>query len=233
MTNIESLIERQIIKWEVEKRLREEQKRPPDKEILPIVTVSRQRGSSGSFIARRLSEQLGYELADRQVIDIICKNSGFRRRIVETLDEKSRSQLEVWLDGLFHKEYVDSSDYFRALHHTIVALARHGGIVVLGRGGNFVLTLKTGFHLRVVAPESVRVDRLVKFGNLSSDEARDAIRRSDTERASFIKGSFKYDIDNPIYYDLVLNTGLIDVEAAISLAADAARLKFNSLREAR
>lgn len=231
MTNIEVLIDRQIKKWESEKKAREEQEAPKPKEVLPIITVSRQRGSSGSFLARRLAEEFDFQLAHRQVIDIICSNSGFRRRVVEALDEKTKSQIESWVEGLMHDHYVDSSDYFRHLHHTIVALARHGGLVVVGRGANFVLTLQTGFHIRVVAPERRRVERIMKFASVDQKTAIDAIRSSDEERAEFIKNGFGYDINDPHYYDLVINTGFIEIEDAVQIAIEAIGAKFERLRQ--
>lgn len=230
MTNIEVLIDRQIKKWELEKKAREEQQAPKQKEVLPIITVSRERGSSGSFLARRLAEEFEFQLAHRQVIDIICSNSGFRRRVVEALDEKTKSQIESWVEGLMHDHYVDSSDYFKHLHHTIIALARHGGLVVVGRGANFVLTLQTGFHIRVVAPERRRVERIMEFANLDKKAAQNAIDKSDEERAEFIKDGFGYDINDPHYYDLVINTGFIDIEDAVQIAIEAIGKKFEKLR---
>ena len=58
MTSIETIIDRQIRKWELEKQARERQDVSRDDDILPIITVSRQRGSSGSYLARRLAEEL-------------------------------------------------------------------------------------------------------------------------------------------------------------------------------
>ncbi|MBU1320044.1 MAG: cytidylate kinase-like family protein [candidate division Zixibacteria bacterium] len=230
MTNIEVLIDRQIKKWELEKKAREEQAAPKSKEVLPIITVSRERGSSGSFLARRLAEEFDFQLAHRQVIDIICSNSGFRRRVVEALDEKTKSQIESWVEGLMHDHYVDSSDYFKHLHHTIIALARHGGLVVIGRGANFVLTLQTGFHIRVVAPERRRVERIMEFANVDKKAAQEAVAKSDEERAEFIKNGFGYDINDPHYYDLVINTGFIDIEDAVKIAIKAIGAKFEKLR---
>lgn len=228
MTSIETLIERQIRKWEIEKEAREREAQPQRKGILPIITVSRQRGSSGSFLARRLAEELNYQLAHKQIIDIICSDSGFRRRIIEALDEKSKSQLELWVEGLFQGQYVDASDYFKYLYHTVVALARHGGIVLVGRGGNFILTLRTGFHLRVVAPERRRYENIMKYANVTREVALEAIEDSDSERSHFIRSNFTYDINDPHYYDLVINTGFVDIEDAVKIALEGLKAKIKN-----
>ncbi len=230
MTNIETLIDRQIRKWETEKKARKEREKSVQKEILPIITVSRQRGSSGSYLARKLAEKYNYQYAHRQVIDIICRDSGFRRRVIESLDGKAKSQIELWVEGMLHDQYVDASDYFKYLYHTITALAQHGGTVLVGRGGNFVLTLQTGFHLRVIAHEKRRVERIMKFANVDEKTATEAVKDSDREREEFIRSNFNKDINDPNYYDLVINTGFIDVEDALEVAVKAIDAKFKLLR---
>ncbi len=230
MTSIEALIDRQIRKWEVEKKARDEQAAPKEKEILPIITVSRQRGSSGSYLARRLAEELNYQLAHKQIIDIICSDSGYRKRIIEALDEKTKSQLELWVEGLFQGQYVDASDYFRFLYHTVVAIAKHGGIVLIGRGGNLIATLQTGFHIRVVAPERRRVENIMKYAFVDEQTAIEAVKDSDEERSNFIKSNFNHDINDPHYYDLVINTGMIDIEDAVKIATEGLRAKMEWLK---
>lgn len=232
MTSIEALIDRQIRKWEVEKKARDEQAAPKEKEILPIITVSRQRGSSGSYLARRLAEELNYQLAHKQIIDIICSDSGYRKRIIEALDEKTKSQLELWVEGLFQGQYVDASDYFRFLYHTVVAIAKHGGIVLIGRGGNLIATLQTGFHIRVVAPERRRVENIMKYAFVDEQTAIEAVKDSDEERSNFIKSNFNHDINDPHYYDLVINTGMIDIEDAVKIATEGLRAKMEWLKRA-
>lgn len=230
MTGIEALIDRQIKRWEVEKKAREEADAPKPKEVLPIITVSRQRGSSGSYLARRLAEELNYQLAHKQVIDIICSDTGFRRRIIEALDEKSKSQLELWVEGLFQGQYIDASDYFKHLYHTVIALAEHGGLVVIGRGANFILTLQTGFHIRVVATKKRRIEYVMKFANIDEEMAQEAMEDSDKERSQFIKNNFGYDINDPHYYDLVINTGILSIEDAIQVAAEGYKRKMEALK---
>jgi cytidylate kinase len=230
MSTIEELVERQISRWEYEKSIRDDKPDAPPKEVLPIVTVSRQRGSSGSYIARRISEELDYAYIHRQIIDIICAKAGYRRRIVESLDGRVQSQINLWVEGILHDKYVDSSDYFKYLYHIITVLAHHGGQVLLGRGGNFVLTLNTGFHIRVVAPMKRRVEKIMEFANVDHKAAMDAIEESDKDRSNFIRSNFRKDINDPHYYDLVLNTGIIEVEDAVGTAATAIAAKFRTLR---
>ena len=80
MTSIEQIVDRQIRKWELLREKSEngeaERELPP-----PIITVSRKRGSRGSYLARRLAEELDYQLMHKEIIDHIVNSSGMRRRL--------------------------------------------------------------------------------------------------------------------------------------------------------
>ncbi len=225
MTSIEQIVDRQIRKWELLREKSEngeaERELPP-----PIITVSRKRGSRGSYLARRLAEELDYQLMHKEIIDHIVNSSGMRRRLIESLDEKYRNQIELWLEGIFRGPYSDSSDYFKHLYRAIITLSRLGGVVVVGRGSNFILTIQTGFHMRVVASSAIREQNLMKYEKLSQEEARRQIEVSDSERRDFIKHNFKRDIDDSEYYDLILSTNYIDIEDAVVFMRKAINAKF-------
>ncbi|MFZ5981270.1 MAG: AAA family ATPase, partial [Candidatus Zixiibacteriota bacterium] len=140
MSSIEAIIDRQLRRWELEQRKKaEEEKVGKPGAIRPIITVSRQRGSRGAYLAERLAEKFGYQLLHREVIDHICNSTGYRRQIIESLDNKVRSRIELWFEGVFKGLYVDSSDYFRHLYKVMVSIAELGGVVVVGRAANFIL----------------------------------------------------------------------------------------------
>jgi cytidylate kinase len=117
-----------------------------------VITVSRERGSRGSYLARILAERLNYQLVHREIIDYMVKDTGVRRRLIESLDEKVKSEIELWVEGLLKGKYLGKSDYFYHLMKLILAIAQHGETVIVGRGANFVLGLEKGFHIRIVAP---------------------------------------------------------------------------------
>lgn len=232
MSSIESIIDRQIRRWELERQVQDEQK---DKEVRaqdfrPVITVSRQRGSRGSYIAEKLAERFTYALLHRDLIDRICKSSGYHKRIVQSLDEHSRSQLESWFEGVLAGSYVDHGDYSRHLLKVIYSISTLGGVVVVGRGANFIIGMDRGFHVRVVAPAATRVQNLVEFQKLAEGEARREVAAKDEERGNFIRKHFGRSIDDPIEYDLVINSDAIGVDPAVNLIAIAAMEKFDRIR---
>jgi cytidylate kinase len=235
MPTIEAIIDRQIQRWEFEKSMRSGQPGadeggPP---LQPVFTVSRQRGSGGTLIGERLAERFHYTLLDRDVIDRICTSTGTLRRIVASLDEHSKPQVTSWIESVLGMAYVDHSDYARHLLETIRSVARLGGVVVVGRGANFIVGPELGFHCRVVAPKPVRVRNVMERNGRTEKDANREVETADRERAEFIRKLFHRDIDDPLGYDLVLNTAGLPVESATTLIAASAMEKFERLRQQR
>jgi cytidylate kinase len=234
MASIQAIIDRQLRRWEIEKSVRatqpsRERTGPP---LGPVVTVSRERGSGGSHIAGLVAQRLDYTLLHRDVIDRICLSSGTRRHIIEALDEHARSQFASWWDSIIAQRYTDANDYVRLLLTTIYSVAELGGVVVVGRGANFIVGPERGLHVRVVAPREQRIQRLVDHEMRSRKDAAHEVDLRDRERTDFIRKVHGRDIADPAGYDLVVNTGSIPFEAATDLIVAAAREKFERLRKA-
>jgi len=228
MPSIDDIINRQFHQWEMEKRERE-QAPPASAPPAHVVTVSREHGSRGAHFAMILAEKLGYQLIHKEIVDAICASSGYRKRIVESLDERYRSRLEMMADSIFSGQMMDHSDYTRNLAQVVLSMARLGGVVLVGRGGNFILGPAKGFHIRFVAPVKHRIDNLVTYRGVSEKDAADAIERSDDERRELMRKIFDADIDDPHHYDMMVNTAIIDIEDWIDPALAAIKIKFERL----
>ena len=197
-------------------------KRPPPRR--PVIAVSRGRGSGGLQIAERLAERLGCELFDKQIIEYIIQASGVKREIVESLDERTRSSIELWVEGLLKERHFDESEFMATLARTITSIAGHGGVVIVGRGACFILHPSNSFRVRVVAPQEDCIRRLMETDGLDRDSARREIERADDERRRFVERHFKRRIDDPSAYDLIVNTEQVTLEAATDAILAAARL---------
>jgi cytidylate kinase len=233
MTSIDKILDQQIRKWEMERAALGRPATMPVRRAdqpQPIITVSRQRGTGGALLAERLADRFDFTLLHRNIIDRICETSGYGHRIVESLDEHARSQLQLWFESMLQGHYVDASDYVKQLLQVIYSLSQLGGVVVVGRGANFILGPDRGFHIRIVAPREVRVRNLIVYGHLAEREAQRELDRSDHERSEFVRRTYGRSIDNPIDYDLIINNVSISLETATTLVAAAAQEKFEKLR---
>ena len=56
--------------------------------VQPIITVGRQYGSGGRYVAKLLSERLGIPFYDKELLTEASRDSGICRELLESYDEK-------------------------------------------------------------------------------------------------------------------------------------------------
>ena len=230
MPSIEAIIDRQLKRWELQKLMA--QRKPEEKPgIRPIITVSRGLGAGGEEAAAKLSELTGFQLMDREVLDAIVNDVGFQSRMVEMLDEDARSELESWVYGMITGRIVDRSDYLKSLTKIIGSVLKYGETIIVGRGANIIIGKDRGFHVRITASPETRAENLTKCNEIQIEEAKTLVDESDKKRQNFIRKSFGADIDDPVLYDLVINTDSLDINDAVELALLAYGKKEKVLRE--
>jgi cytidylate kinase len=108
----------------------------------------------------------------------------------------------------------------------IQEMAKGQPIVIQGRGSQFILKdFPDAFHILVVAPLVVRVRSVMEALKIGEKAARDEIKRFDNGSRAFVKRYFHAEVEDPVYYDLVINTNHLGVEAAASIVVNALSLK--------
>jgi len=183
---------------------------------MAIITISRQMGSGGIPIAQKVAEKLGYTLVDGDAIMEVADQYGLTRESVEQADEKPPHFVET-LD----------SKHEIALHLIeliILEYALKGNVIIYGRGGQDLLEgIQSVLRVRIIAPFEDRVERWAEREWLDPDRARRLVRKNDQQRAGFIKYYFDRDWDDPLGYDLVINTSRLSEEGAVRLICDAGK----------
>ena len=56
---------------------------------MPVITVSRQRGSMGSYIALEVADRLGLQYLDREIIESVAREAGVAAESVEAIEERA------------------------------------------------------------------------------------------------------------------------------------------------
>src|SRR4030095_12501031 len=67
-------------------------------------------------------------------------------------------------------------------------------------------------HVRLVAPQSIRIRRMMEHLHLSEREAGEAVARMDNSRARLLKTYFSTDIRDPQLYDVNWNPDSVSIE---------------------
>jgi len=206
--SVHQIIEEQAKKWQILKT-----KEKKEAAVFPVITISREPGSGGRIVATTLAEKLGLDLFHQEIINEMAESAQVSSRILETLDEKGLSVLDEWITSLVNNRHLWPDQYLRHLMKVIGTIGKHGSAVIVGRGANFVLPPEERIRVRIIAPLDVRVENVSSNFEVSAEDAKRHIIRTESERRAFIRKYFNADITDPINYDLVLNTGTLSIEA--------------------
>jgi cytidylate kinase len=206
---------------------------------MSLVTIRGQLGSGASEAGRQIADRLQANYVDREIIaevaarlhreerEVIAKEmppGSFLGRIAETLgtgytfgDGMAGAYLPV------PEIPLDNTRYLQALEFVVRELARSQPLVILGRGSQFILKGYPGvLHVLAVASIEVRVKRVMQDLNLDQEEAAKLeILRYDNSLREFFKRYFKAEPEDPVHYDLVINTGRFSFQTAASIVVDA------------
>jgi cytidylate kinase len=162
-----------------------------------ILTISREFGSGGREIGEAVARELGYEYVDRESILADIRKDGPKwEQWAGDLNEHCPT---VW------EKYDWSFRGFAALvQWHILERAERGGVVIVGRGGNFLLKgIPHAYRIRVTAPLDARIERVTKRDSVDRDTARWLCEKTDSERACFLHAIYGGKWDDPAEYDKV------------------------------
>ena len=183
---------------------------------LPVITISREFGAKGAAIARILEKRLGFKVWDKEILEVISEKLGSNIDYIKSLDEHTQNVVEDTIFGFLNRKSTNLN-YSIYLVRALQAIEKYGNAIIVGRGGNYVCRHKKTFNIRIVAPLSVRIDRIAELHHVSNEEARAIIRTKDEERSRFTQHNFNKNIDSAIDYDLVLNSGTMSLESIAEL----------------
>lgn len=192
----------------------------------PIITVSREAGAGGSDVSRRLAKALGMDLIGGQIIQHVADSAKMSRRVIESLDEREVTFRETLLSSLFGENRPWPGEYLHHLTRVIGTIGIFGNVIIVGRGANYVLPKEKIFRVRVVAPIELRIKYFMDDRGYTKAESEQYIIKRDGNRKAFVRKYFNADIDDPAYYDLIINTEKISMAAA----TEAVIVSFNQRR---
>lgn len=217
MSTIQKLLERAARRWEVDQRLikmmaEDEEKHP---QAAPVIAISRQIGSGGASIGRLIANQLGFLYYDRALIEEVAAQTGALPEHLQELEERRYDALSNILLSFLDRRRIQDTVYLRSLLRVLRRIGEKGRAVIIGRGAGCVLP--QALRVRFVAPLETRVERLAHIRNISHEEARRAILEADYAQQRFLRHYFGCDPNDPLLYDLIINTANISLEHAAEL----------------
>ena len=201
-----------------------------------VITISREVGSGGRTIGRKLAEKLGVRFSDKELIDALQAKLNLTASGIEELKGKKKRWLDDFIqmvapvpksgllvdgDSDYISEYKKSlsvNDVFEAEKEILNGIADQGSCVIAGRSGFFVLKGRPNkVDILITASRDKRIARIMEKQNLSRQKAEEVIDSVDKARDNYVQrytGQSRYDARN---YHIVLNMDYLTEDKAVDL----------------
>ena len=201
-----------------------------------VITISREVGSGGRTIGRKLAEKLGIRFSDKELIDALQAKLNLSSDRIEELKGKKKR----WLDDLIQmvapvptsgllvdgdSDYIaeynsslSTNDVFEAEKEILNGIADEGSCVIAGRSAFFVLKDRPNkVDILITASRENRIARIMSKQGLSREKAQEVIEKVDNARDNYVlryTGQSRYDARN---YHIVLNMDYITEDKAVDI----------------
>jgi cytidylate kinase len=200
--------------------------RNEDSGEIRAVTISRQTGCGALAIAEKLANYLQartpedkphWTVFDRNLVERVLVEHSLPQRLARFMPENWSSEIEDTLDELFGL-HPPSWLLVRETAETILRLVKIGNVIIIGRGANLITSkFDSVFHVRLVAPLQQRAQHIQETEDLDRRAALELIHREDKGRKRYLRKHYEQDINDPLLYHVLLNTGLLDYDRTARL----------------
>ncbi len=192
-----------------------------------IITIGRQFGSGGRYVAQELAKRLGIAFYDSELIDEVSKESGLCADYIKDNEEKK--------DSIFaYVGLTEGSNFLTASQRVSIAqfqaikkIAEKGeSCIFVGRCADYVLKdYKNLASVFITAPVEDRIARAVKYYNIPEDKADNIIKKMDKKRAGYYNYFTDRKWSHAYCYDLCINSS-IGIAESVDVIFEFVKVKF-------
>lgn len=206
-----------------------------------IITIGRQFGSAGREIGRKVAEELGVKLYDKEMLDRAAKESGICQELFETHDEKPSSSFLYSLvmdtysmgfnSGAFNEMPLNHK-VFLAQFDAIKKIADEGPCILVGRCADYALeSYDNVMSIFVHADLDARIRRIARIYDLTDAKAKDMIIKTDKKRASYYNYFTNKKWADAANYDFCLNSSELGIDGTKEAILKLVELRENAVNK--
>ena len=185
-----------------------------------IITISREYGSGGRMIGKKLAEKLGIDFYDYKIIEMAAKQSGLSENFMIGAEEKTSSGLLYSLSSLASFGYSMSlnDQVFIAQSNVIREIAEKGPCVIVGRCADFILKDRLDcLHLFIHADICKRTQLAKELYNLKEEKAETEVKKIDKQRSAYYNHYTHQKWGQASNYHLTIDSGIIGTDGAVEV----------------
>lgn len=192
-----------------------------------IITLSRQFGSMGRPIAKRLAELLHIEFYDRDIVEQTAKNLGLPISVIKDNEESAKSRFFNMIYPLGSGTTDQQDTIFHEQAKIIREVADKSACIIVGRCGDFILgNERNAIRIYVYAPYEERYRNCVDMLRMDPESAKRMIARVDKARKAYHLHYAGYEPDDQKYQDVLINSSMLGVDGTARSLEKIVRIRF-------
>lgn len=193
------------------------------------ITITREFGSLGRSIARELSQILGVEFYDRDIVEEVANKLNLPVSTVSNEEEKSRHSFFPRMFPLGTDEEYMQDIIFDVQKDIILNLAKKSSCILVGRCSDFLLEKeKNNINIFIYASYEKRLQNCVDTLGMTEVEAKRMILSVDKARNAYHKKYAGYLPNDPEHKQLMIDSSLLGVTGTAKLIAEIVHQLFES-----
>ncbi|MEE0867630.1 MAG: cytidylate kinase-like family protein [Clostridia bacterium] len=189
-----------------------------DKQI--IITIGREYGSAGHFIAEKLAEKLGIKLYDRLFIENSSEEIGYSREIMEKYDEKPVNVLAYKKIGN-HSNSIELNVQEKVAEFIRSKADKGESFVVVGRCSDEIFRHnKNAIHIFIMGDYEEKLHRIMTLYKLSEAKAKEKIKKHDKKRKAYHNRYSSVKWGDSRGYHLCINSSAAGIDNTVDILCD-------------
>lgn len=176
-----------------------------------FITISRQTGSLGYEITQLLARRLGLEVITHDLVLNKWLPEIADAHELSMLAESPRFYLKLSSQGESFADYIKKR---------LQEIVKKQSVIILGLGAQVIFAgHPEALRVRIIASDSVRLDRVLTSHRLEKQDAGRFLDLSDRKHRRYINTIYEKDWSDPGLYDLTLNTDNLGIDEAVEVLA--------------
>ncbi|MBO5112486.1 MAG: cytidylate kinase-like family protein [Lachnospiraceae bacterium] len=191
-----------------------------------VITISREFGSMGRTIAKKMSEALNIEFYDRDIVEEVSRRMGLPVPTISDAEEKASSYFARMFP--LGNTTTDLQDQIFTIQKDIIQnLASKERCIIVGRCADYVLRdYRNHMRVYIYASYEQRYNNCVNNLMMEPKEAARMIKSVDKARKSYHMRYAKYSPKDPKYKDIILDSSFLGIDGTAEYLAELAKKKF-------
>lgn len=197
-----------------------------------IITIARQFGSMGRPIAKRMSEKLGIEFYDRDIVEEAAKKLNLPVSKINEIEETAQKSAKtnsfrrmMFPLGTQADEMQDK--LFETQKNIIQFLAERDSCIIVGRCGDFILADEPNIiRIYIYAPYEARLDHCLHDLNLDEDTAKKMMKSVDEARDHYHMHYAGFLPNDQRFKEIMIDSSMLGIEGTADYLVDAVIKRF-------